>query len=159
MEKMIWAKPEMSENVFPANAYCAMCGTELSYNFVCDAGRVEKENPLYPYIPGSEPTYWSAQTGDLTNADGTVNFTDSEKHEDWLGDSTYASYSACLEEHQASTEDEYVLGRFYANGGNNNLTGAFKQVYIWFESLGNNKFQIHATENIQKETWQYAYSA
>lgn len=142
MKKYI--KPVMEGELFVANEFISSCSDlvgGVKYDFECDAG--------------------GGIDGDLTSADGKTIYTDSQKHTE-LGDSTYSSYSACKTTHSASASDEFVLGRFYPNGGNNDLSGSYQTVYIWFEYEGKTSipflgtfenYDIHATANPKKETW------
>ena len=146
MKKYI--KPTMESEVFIANEYIGACSDltgGVKYLFKCDAGLIEKNS-----IWG---TYYEPTDGDLTNSTGTINFTDNNYHSQYMGNSTYVSYSACDATHEASTMDTFLLGRFYPNGGNNNLSGSYSDVYIWFEPKGYNRYDIHATSNVNIETW------
>lgn len=145
MEKKIWSKPEMHEFAFAANEYVATsCGDGTTYNFKCDAGLVEKENPNYiPWWPGSEPTIWEPTYGDLTDSEGNL-YTSGKN----------IAYHACGKPHQASVEDEFVRGRFYENGGNDNLSGRWTEVYIWIEKISGIFRNYHATTNLDKDHWE-----
>lgn len=149
MEKRIWSKPEMHEFAFAANEYVASaCGGGTTYKFKCDAGLVEKENPLYP-LPGQEPTYWAPTYGDLTDSKGNLYTPDNY--------GLTSRYHACGETHEASVEDEFVLGRFYENGGNDNLSGPWTEVYIWIEKISGifgSRKDYHATTNLDKDHWE-----
>lgn len=148
MDKMMWSKPEMNEFAFAANEYVAACGDSgTTYMFKCDAGLVEKDIPWYPY-PGQEPTYWAPTYGDLTDSEGNL-YTSGKD----------TAYHACGVTHQANVEDEFVLGRFYDNDGNDDLSGAWKAVYIWIEKKFSYITQswyndYHATKNLDKEHWE-----
>lgn len=150
MEKKIWNKPEMNEFAFAANEYVATsCGSGMTYKFKCDAGLVEKDNPWYEILPGQEPTIWEPTYGDLTDNDGNLYTPDNY--------GMTSSYHACGKPHQASVEDEFVLGRFYQNGGNDDLSGSWKQVYIWIEKISGifgSRKNYHATTNLDKDHWE-----
>ena len=144
MEKRIWSKPEMNEFAFAANEYVAACGDSgTTYLFKCDAGLVEKNNPLYPYLPGQEPTYWAPTYGDLTDSEGNLYTSGKNKY-----------YYACGDTHEANVEDEFVRGRFYENGGNDNLSGRWTEVYIWIEKISGIFRNYHATTNLDKDHWE-----
>ena len=154
MEKKIWSKPEMNEFAFAANEYVAACGDSGSkYYFKCDAGGGYVDNPDYnPSLPTfgdfNKPTIWQSTEGDLTDANGNLFTSGSDRY-----------YYACGDTHEASTEDEFVLGRFYANGGNDNLSGAWTSVYVWIEKVWSSWTHswyenYHATTNIDIEHWE-----
>lgn len=139
MEKRIWTKPEMNEFTFAANEYvAAACGPDAGgvvYGFECNAG--------------------GGVSGELWNHDRTENYTDNWYHDE-LGDSTYSTYKACGEKHEASSQDEFVKGWFQTGYGSNKV---WTEVFIWFEKLAptwwnKNPYDIHATENLNKQTWE-----
>ena len=138
MEKRIWSKPEMNEFAFAANEYvAAACGPDAGgvvYGFECNAG--------------------GGVSGELWNYDKTENYTDYKYHDE-LGNSRYDSYHACGEKHEASSQDEFVRG-WFQTGGSWGKPTVWTEVYIWFEKLtsGKNRFDIHATENLNKQTWE-----
>lgn len=139
MEKRIWTKPEMNEFAFAANEYvAAACGPDAGgvvYGFECNAG--------------------GGVSGELWNHDKTENYTDGWKHDE-LGNSVYDSYHACGEKHEASSQDEFVKGWFQTGSGQSKV---WTEVYIWFEKLTSwggwgNRYDIHATENLNKQSWE-----
>ena len=136
MEKRIWSKPEMHEFAFAANEYvAAACGPDAGgvvYGFKCDAG--------------------GGEDGELWNYDKTENYTDSQFHDE-LGYSRYASYSACKKTHEASSQDEFVRG-WFQTGGSRGKPEVWTEVFIWFEKLSRWSYDIHATENLNKQTWE-----
>lgn len=132
--KRIYEKPNAYIEEFTPNEYVAACGDSGTiYKFKCTAG--------------------GGKNGDLTDATGRINYTE--------GKNTY--YHACNAVHEASSDDTFVKGRYYPNGGYDNFNGSYQEVYIWFEPLGkdhwgNKKYDIHATTNLNMDTWETAKS-
>ena len=138
-----YERPSAYIEEFTPNEYVAACGDSGTvYKFKCTAG--------------------GGADGDLTNATGTVNYTDNGFHDE-LGTKRYGSYHACNAEHSASSSDTFVRGRYYPNGGNDQLRGRYQEVYIWFEPIsrdwwGRKGYDIHATTNLDMKTWETAKS-
>lgn len=176
MEKMIWEKPEMNENVFPANAYCNACGDSgTNYLFTCDAG-------------GGEHGYvWTETTGDdwdsLSNGSGldtTTTSVGTVANPSWgdlssgldqlipvIGGTDWTQYDAVLSEggyhacktsHVASSDSAFLKGYYLANSkwnnGNFNIADVLK-VIIWRGIDGNN---VHCTTKLNMENWETAKS-
>ena len=59
-------------------------------------------------------------------------------------------YHACDKAHQAPTTDEFEKGYFYANGGNDRVKGYTRIPVIIWRGDGD----IHATENLNQDTWE-----
>lgn len=141
--KRRYERPSAYIEEFTPNEYVAACGNSGTvYKFKCTAG-----GGVY---------------GDLTDATGTINYTDYKTHKE-LGAIKYYNYHACNAEHNASSSDTFVRGRYYPNGGNDDLSGKYQEVYIWFEPLRrhwweNKKYDIHATTNLDMSTWGKAKS-
>lgn len=141
--KKRYERPSAYIEEFTPNEYVAACGESGTiYKFQCTAGGGKK--------------------GDLTDVTGTINYTDGGRHKE-LGTKRYTSYHACNAEHSASSSDTFVRGRYYHNGGDDNLRGKYEDVYIWFEPLGedwfgNKRYDIHATTNLSMDTWGRAKS-
>ena len=134
-----YLKPVFNVEHFTANEYIAnACTSGSYYKFECNAGNK-----------------W--RSGDLTSADGKTNYTDNWFHKE-LGYSRYSSYHPCGATHNASTESQFIKGRYYDNGGSDRLIGNYTEVYIWFEPLGKGMYDIHATENLDIKNWEIAKS-
>lgn len=142
-QKRRYERPSAYIEEFTPNEYVAACGEGGTiYKFQCTAG--------------------GGKNGDLTDITGTINYTDGGRHKE-LGTKKYTSYHACNAEHSASSSDTFVRGRYYPNGGYDNLKGKYEEVYIWFEPVskdwwGNKGYDIHATTNLNPETWETAKS-
>ena len=132
--KRRYERPSAYIEEFTPNEYVAACrDSGTIYKFQCTAGGGKK--------------------GDLTDATGRTNYTEGRR----------SYYYACNAEHSASSSDTFVRGRYYPNGGNDNLRGKYQEVYIWFEPVskdwwGNTEYDIHATTNLDMSTWETAKS-
>ena len=141
--KRRYERPSAYIEEFTPNEYVAACGEGGTiYKFQCTAG--------------------GGKNGDLTDITGTINYTVGGRHKE-LGTKKYTSYHACNAEHSASSSDTFVRGRYYPNGGYDNLKGKYEEVYIGFEPVskdwwGNKGYDIHATTNLNPETWETAKS-
>lgn len=127
--KRRYERPSAYIEEFTPNEYVAACGDNgTTYKFKCTAG---------------EGTH-----GDITDATGSRNYTNGK----------FKYYHACNAVHEASSEDTFVKGRYYPNGGNDNLNGSYQDVYIWFEPIdygwGNKTYDIHATTDLDRDNWE-----
>jgi len=127
--KRRYERPSAYIEEFTPNEYVAACGDSGTiYKFQCTAGGGKK--------------------GDLTDAAGRTNYTEGR----------YSYYHACNAVHEASSDDTFVKGRYYPNGGKDNLNGSYQEVYIWFEPIndwwGNKTYDIHATTDLDRDKWE-----
>lgn len=133
-----YVKPALISEEFVPQTYCAVCEHTESgagmYKFVCDAG--------------------GGVRGDI--------ITDTGKN---LTSGTYY-YHACDTSHEAPTTDEFTYGYFIKNNGNDKLTysenvgSLFNPEYVTKEYekipviIWTGDGDIHATENLNRDTWE-----
>lgn len=126
MEKRKYEKPMLISEAFIPNEYVAACEHSAS-----GAG-------LYKFVCDAG----RGKKGDIFLENGE-NLT-----RDFLWNTRY--YHACNKAHQAPTTDEFEKGYFYANGGNDKVEGYTPTPVIIWRGDGN----IHATENLNQDTWE-----
>ena len=133
-----YMKPTMEGQMFVSNEFVAVCGSQTSYKFKCDAGLIVKQGIFGPYKEATE--------GELYDS----NWNPSNcLVEDYWGDEYLTnSYHACNETHSSSTTDNYIPGWFDTNNKPNDGIGETK-VYIWQEVENGVIVNHHATESIQ----------
>ena len=119
--KKVWSRPLTVVQNFEANEYVAACG---------DKGTV------YKFECNAGGGSW----GDVYTSDGT-NLTPG------LGN----YYHACGATHEASTQDDFIKGKFYYNGGTD-ITSISKSidVIIWTDGGTN----VHCTKNLDIDNWE-----
>lgn len=125
--KKRYERPVMNAQTFVANEYVASgCGeTGSVYKFKCDAGR-------YGTLLG-----YNVYTNGKDGVAGTKD------------DVRLGSYTPCSEEHEASTEDEFLKGYMCKDLGF--VEGKPYPVVIWRGEDGKN---IHCTTNLDIENWE-----
>lgn len=129
-----YRKPMMNVEKFVANEYVAACGDE---------------NKVYKFKCDAG----GGIKGDVWTDDGT-NLTPGHEY----------YYHACSKTHDASTEDDFIYGYFYENGGNDKKTRWIPfvgeseyprtRVIIWTEGGTN----VHCTTNLNMDSWVIAKS-
>lgn len=90
---------------------------------------------LYKFVCNAGGGRW----GDIFLEDGTN-----------LTKGIFSYYHACGKAHQAPTTDEFVKGYFYANRGNDEKKDYTPIPVIIWRGDGD----IHATENLNQDTWE-----
>ena len=139
--KPVYERPTMNVENFAANEFIAACGdSNVVYKFKCTAGG-GKHGDVFEDVN---------KNGVLDKAD--VNLTPGRNH----------YYHACGKTHEAPTDEEFPMGFFVQNGGNDKLksSGIFGQKYdvipvrIWT----NHNTNVHATTDLDINEWQTAKS-
>ena len=138
-----YMKPTMEGQMFVSNEYVAVCGSQTSYKFKCDAGATFNTNGAMI----------SRVSGDLYDE----NWNSSDCYENygwpigWINNGN--GFHACGEIHDSATTDSYILGWFDMDDKPNNGKNEIK-VYIWQEIENGHVVNHHATTDIQSITSQ-----
>ena len=135
-----YVKPIMEGQIFASNEYVAVCGSQTSYKFKCDAGATFN----------NKGQMISRVSGDLYDE----NWNPSDCYEWFFGWSNVGNgFHACGEVHDSATSDLYILGWFDTDEKPNNGKNETK-VYIWQEISDGRVVNHHATTDIQSITSQ-----
>ena len=120
-----YKKPVLNVEHFVPNEFVAACG---------DSGTV------YKFKCDAGNGEW----GDVFTKDGKN-----------LTNGRYSYYHACNITHEAESNDEFIEGYYYQNGGNDKTNGYTPvPVIIWTEG----GTDVHCTTNLNMDTWETAKS-
>ena len=131
MEKLAWACPQTTVEIFQPDEYVAACGDgHKTYNFVCNAGE------------------WAGLTGYSTwiDPDGIPE----------NGDEIYLSdYAACGATHEVDDDPSQFVTGYIKKNLMGVPVGSPKKVIIWRGPNGNN---THCTTKLEISSWEVAKS-
>ncbi|MDO4312491.1 MAG: hypothetical protein Q4C52_05350, partial [Eubacteriales bacterium] len=126
--KKEYVTPRMVGERFLPNEYVAACGDSGTvYKFECNAG--------------------GGTRGDVFTKDGR-NLTE----DSWM---VTNYYHACGTTHEAESNDDFIEGYFFANGGNDKTQG-YKAIPVIIWTDGGT--DVHCTTNLDMSTWETAKS-
>lgn len=141
--KKTYQKPTMTSQLFAANEYVAACGSQPVYLFNCNAGEEDKHYRIF-----------------LNGEDG-VPFTadDIDYSKDYANGRRFIQ---CGKQHYASTDSIFQLGYLRPQPERNKPCDMNNrhavQAYIWLEDRPGDRIHVHATSNLELDTWEVAKS-
>lgn len=138
--KPVYERPTMNVENFAANEFIAACGdSNVVYKFKCDAGGGEWGDVFLDSNKNNK-----LDSGDLNLTSGKMHY-----------------YHACGATHEAPTEDEFPMGFYVENGGNDKLKASIFgpkydviPVRVWTEHGDD----VHATTKLNMNEWETAKS-
>lgn len=155
MEKMMWTKPEMNENVFPANAYCGTCGLNgVTYKFECNAGI-----KLWGYDPRDSRYGWVGKIFKEINSLAGLQSEWTKVDGEWYEpDEDLGGYQACNEKHTTNSGDVFSDGYYVKSNNGYSGYGGYDYTKVHSVKIWRGDGDLHATDNLDIDNWETAKS-